>query len=374
MRICYISNNFEIHDYRFLCKLEENNYEVHAISLKKSKINNRFYLNGIKYYEYCSHRKLYQVRFNGLNPIWFVSAFKFVNTIINKVKPDIIHGGYASISGFISALTGFHPFLLMPWGSDILSDPKKNFIINKLVRYSVKKADLITCDAESVKEEIINRYHYSSNNIIVFPWGIDLKLFNPKNNKRPLDLIGWEDKITVVCTRQHKEIYGIKYLINAIPNIVKENKNIRFLFIGDGPLTDSFKAIINNNNLAEFVKFTGRIENTQIPFYLSNSNIYVSPSLSDGSSLSLLEAFACGLPAIVTNIRANREWVKEFENGLLVPTKNSRELSKAILKLARNKELCFKMKQTNLKLSKNKANWDLNFDALTNIYNLLLSS
>jgi len=368
MKICYVSNNFEIHDYRFLKKLVDNNYEVHAVSLRKDKIDRKYRISGIYYYEFCNHRKIYQKRFHGFNPFWFFSAIKFVKKIILESKPEILHGGYVTISGFICALADFHPFLLMPWGSDILINTPINFVKRKIVSYTINKADMITCDAESVKDEILKRNIYDAKKIEVFPWGIDLRIFNPDNNNYPKELIVWKNQIVVVCTRQHKKIYGIEYLIDAIPAAVEENKNLRFLFIGTGPLTDFYLNKIRRLNIADYVKFIGRMDNSILPLYLNNSDIYISLSLSDGSSLCLMEAIACGLPVIVTEIKANKEWITHNVNGKLIPVKSTADIVDTILELADDKKLCLSMKERNLQIASNRTDWDKNFSKLEIIY------
>ena len=372
MRICYVSNSFEIHDYRFLKKMAENNYDVHAVSLRKDEIDDKFKVEGIKYYEYCKS-KFYAKRLHGLNPLWYISAVRFLKTIIEEVKPDILHGGYASISGFVCALSGFHPFLLMPWGSDILFQPKKNPVINIIVTFSINHADMITCDADSVKNELIYRYNYNPNSIVVFPWGIDLNLFNPNNNKLPIELLDWQDKIIVICTRQHKKIYGIEYLINAIPLVIKKNKNVRFLFIGDGPLTKTYINKLKQLNVEKYAKFVGKVKNEDLPLYLNNSDIYISPSLSDGSSLSLMEALACELPVVVTDIAANHEWVRNNYNGIFCNKRDSEGIAQAIIKLTSDKNLRIKMKENSLNIARKSADWDINFSKLEKIYKQLLT-
>ena len=374
MKICYVSNNFEIHDYRFLQKMVENNYEVHAISLRKDRINDKFIIKGIQYYEFYKNRKIYQKRFHGLNLFWFLAAVRFLKIIIEEIKPDILHGGYASISGFICALTDFHPFLLMPWGSDILFEPKKNQVINILVSFSINHADMITCDAEEVKKEIMQNYHYDEEKIVVFPWGINLNIFNPDNNEMPTELLEWHDKIVAVCTRQHKKIYGIEYLINAIPLVIEQNNNVRFLFIGEGPLTKTYIKQLSRLNMGKYAKFAGKVKNEDLPFYLNNSDIYISSSLSDGSSLCLMEALACGLPVVVTNIAANYEWVRNNYNGIFCNKQDSDDISKSILKLASDENIHLEMGKHSLEVAENNANWDINFSKLEKIYNKLVKS
>lgn len=371
MKICYVSNNFEIHDYRFLKKMVEDNYEVHAVSLRKDKIDEKFKISGINYYEYYNKRKFYQKRFHGLNILWYKSAVEFLKEIVNDVKPDILHGGYTSISGFISALSGFHPFLLMPWGSDILFDPKKNLVINRIVTFSINHADMITCDAQTVKTRIINEYNYDASKIVVFPWGIDLKLFNPDNNKIPIELLEWQDKIVVICTRQMKKIYGIEYLIQAIPKLIDKDENVRFLFVGDGSLRRVYQERINDLGLNNYVKLVGFIPNNELPKYLNIADIYVSPSLSDGTSLCLLEAMACKLPVVVTEIDAIKEWIKDGYNGFTVPIKNSELLSKKIGYLIKNNSFRKKMGENNYKIASKKTDWNKNFMKLEKIYSQL---
>ena len=134
------------------------------------------------------------------------------------------------------------------------------------------------------------------------------------------------DNIIVVCTRKHEEIYAIEYIIEAIPLVIEENNNIRFIFIGEGPLTNKYLGIVKELGIESFTKFISWVSNEKLPMYLSNSDIYVSSSLSDGSSLCLLEALACGLPAVITDIKSNLEWIRNDYNGYLCQVKNSRIL------------------------------------------------
>ena len=201
---------------------------------------------------------------------------------------------------------------------------QKSFLINKLVTYTINHSDFITCDVMVVKERIIKQYCYNPDKIVMFPWGIDLQIFNPENNQVPVELFDWKDKIIVVCTRQHMNTYGITYLIDAIPIVLKKNNRVRFLFIGNGPLTKMYKDQIFRLNIGKYVKFIGKVNNELLPLYLNNSDIYVSPSLSDGSSLCLMEALGCAVPSVVSDIDANLEWIEDNFNGIVFKRQNSK--------------------------------------------------
>lgn len=372
MKICYVSNNLEVSDVKFLTKLVERGYDVHAVSTRKTEVKKEYKIDRVKYYELCKTQRFYEKRAHGLNLFWYVSAYRFLKRIIAEVKPDILHGGYASICGYICALTKFHPFLLMPWGSDILIEPQKLIATRKLVSYAVRNSDMITCDAESVKKVLVNKFNYDSSKIIVFPWGIDLDLFSPPKKTNIREELGWKQNILVICTRQHKKIYGIEYLVEAIPKIVANESSVRFLFVGEGPLTNIYTERIKNLVLEEYVKFAGFVPNELLPGYLNASDIYVSPSLSDGTSISLLEAMACGLPVVVTDVDANIEWIENGYNGLVCSKKNADGLAEKICNLIRNEKTRKKMGQHNYAIAKERADWGKNFSKLEEIYQELL--
>jgi len=374
LKVCYASNNLEENDIKFLTKMVEADFEVHAVSLRKTGIKKGFKVNGVYYYEFCRARRFYEKRLHGYNPLWYIAASKFLKRIIAARKPDVLHGGYASISGFICALSHFHPFLLMPWGSDILFDSQKSFAVNKLVSYTVRNSDMITCDAERVKNILVNKYNYDSTKIVVFPWGIDLNLFSNSENSSIRGKLGWQDEKIVICTRKHRKIYGIEYLIKAVPRIIREEPSAKFLFIGDGPLTNHYKRMVNNLGIAEYVKFIGYMKNDILPQFLNASDIYVSSSLSDGTSISLLEAMACGLPAVVTDVEAILEWIEDGYNGLVCQKQSSDSLAKNILILLKDYNLRKKFGKINRSIAEERADWRKNFSKLEKMYSLLVAN
>ena len=75
----------------------------------------------------------------------------------------------------------------MPWGSDMLLEPEASILKRQLISYAIKHSDMITCDAGSVKKQIVERFNYNRDKIVVFPWGIDLSLFTPSAESNILE-------------------------------------------------------------------------------------------------------------------------------------------------------------------------------------------
>jgi glycosyltransferase involved in cell wall biosynthesis len=290
--------------------------------------------------------------------------------LLSMIKPDIVHAGWVPTCGFTTALSNFHPFLLMPWGSDILLTPKRRWFYKKITQFTIKRADMITCDAETVKKEIVQLADYPQEKIVVFPWGIDLSLFKPDISLR-VNLrkrLGIEGKKVIIMNRSFKPVYGIEYFLKALPMVWEKVPDVYVLLIGSGPLENELRKIVKKLNLEPIVKFMGEVSNEEMPAYLNASDLFVSSSLSDGTSLSLLEAMACGLPVVVTDVPAIVEWVADGENGLVVPRKSVEELAEAIIHLLKNEDIAIEMGKKNLEIAKERADWNKNFRKLEEIY------
>ncbi len=379
MKIMYVSNQLDVYDRKFADKFVEYGYDICWITCNADK-------NKLNYF-----RQIYNEKFNFINirTVLDTNFFEKINTllkgkiinqikeffyvrelkkIINIVKPDILHGGWTMFEGYYCAKTNFHPFILMPWGTDILIYPFQSIKNFKRIRYAIKQADMITCDCEYQKEYVCKIGQYPEDKVITFPWGIDLDIFKPVKDDSIRKKLGCEDKIILICTRNFSEVYGHKYLFEAFFNLQNKYDDLRLLLIGDGELRNYFENLVDKENMADKCYFSGKVSQKEMNVFLNNSNIYVNLSLSDGVACSMLEAMAVGLSVITTDIPVNYEWIINGTNGFIVKRRNSKELEIALETLITNKELRKKMSEENIKIVKTKADWNKNFQKLNKIY------
>jgi glycosyltransferase involved in cell wall biosynthesis len=372
MRICYLSSALNIHDYRFLSALMERKYDVYLISYVAKKRYSEIPgiikdIKGLK----IIHRKFELTTGHGLFSPFVVLDFR---NLIKRIKPDIMHTGWIPRDGFLGALSGFHPVLLMPYGSDILIEPEKSLLRKTIIKYAIKKADMITCDCETVKNKIIQMTGFEEDKIVIFPWGIELDKFypDPKKSVRIREKLEWIDNKILIMNRTFLPVYGIQYFIESLPEILSHEPTTRVILIGSGILENQIRSLVSELRLGNVIKFIGQIPIEEMPHYLNAADVYVSTSLSDGTSLSLLEAMACSLPVLVTEIPSNKEWVIDGQNGFLVPPKNPGEVSKRVLTLLKKSNLSEEMGKRNLAIAKDKADWVKNVDKLEAIYRSLV--
>ncbi|HUS51483.1 MAG TPA: glycosyltransferase family 4 protein [Candidatus Paceibacterota bacterium] len=335
LKICFFGNAASIHTIKWVSYFSKRGHEVHLISYEppqNPEINNlNLYLIGKKL-----PIKLWRINTLVNLPLAFIQAKR----IIKKINPDIVNAHYVTSYGHLAALVGFHPLVITAWGSDILITPKESSIARLVVKYVLKRADLITCDAEHMKKAIID-WGANPLKIKIIYFGVDTQKFSPGEGenelKRELGVSGFK---TVISLRSLEPVYNIESLIKAVPFVLKEAPTTKFIIVGKGTYEKELKALVSEMKLENDVKFLGFILNEELPRYLRAADIYVSTSLSDGGiAASTAEAMSCGLPVIITDFGENRNWVNDRINGLIIPAKSPKILAKKIILLLKNKEL-----------------------------------
>jgi glycosyltransferase involved in cell wall biosynthesis len=118
----------------------------------------------------------------------------------------------------------------------------------------------------------------------------------------------------------------------------------------------------------EQVSFAGQVGQKELPRFYRMADLYISPSHVDGSSVSLMEALACGLPCLVSDIPANKEWVREDENGWLFPDSDAAALAGKILAAIDKRNSLPEIGINARRTAEQKADWPKNVAKLLTAY------
>jgi glycosyltransferase involved in cell wall biosynthesis len=222
--------------------------------------------------------------------------------IIRKIQPDILHAHYIFGYGDFAAFANYHPFIVSVWGTDISAEPQKSLFKKFLVKYALKKADIIHVWDEHSKRRL-EELNVNSDKTIIKPWSIDLNFFNPNNYSNELRKKLGIEKYMVICTRQWSDKYNIERLILAIPNVIKNLSGVTFVFIGGGPLEEKIKKFSKDLGIMDNIKFVGKVPYKEMPTYISSADLLVdtrSPKVAGGGiGIANLEAMASGVPILL---------------------------------------------------------------------------
>jgi glycosyltransferase involved in cell wall biosynthesis len=143
--------------------------------------------------------------------------------------------------------------------------------------------------------------------------------------------------------------------------VVQQNPNVDLLLIGGGSQGQAIRQILQRGGALDRVTMPGQVTQKELPRFYNMADLYISPSHVDGSSVSLMEALACGIPCLVSDIPANKEWGEEGVNGWLFPDGNADALAAKILAAIAQREKLPAMGESARRSAEMRADWKKNF-------------
>jgi len=240
----------------------------------------------------------------------YFRAIRTYQTILEEEKPDIIHIQQISTYSFLllRALkrTKLHILVVLTtWGSDILVLPKRGWIFKKMVQYVLNHCDAYTTDAHFVAEKMQELARKPLHTCIA-NFGINI-----------VDIPQKKEKI-IYSNRLHEPLYRIDKIISAFHFFVSQHPDWKLVIGATGSETESLKEMVRHLHLDEWITFIGWVDPVRNSTMYAKSTIWISLPKSDATSISLLEAMSFGCLPIVIDLPANREWIKDGENGIIV--------------------------------------------------------
>ncbi|HYX69229.1 MAG TPA: glycosyltransferase, partial [Terriglobales bacterium] len=298
-----------------------------------------------------------------------------LKTRLAEIRPDLVHAGPVPTCGYLAALSGFRPLLLQSWGSDVLLDADRDAASQQATRFALEHADALFCDCDAVRLKAQKLGGPSGDRVVQFPWGVELQRFRPGQAPPLRAVLGWQDAFVVLSTRSWEQIYGVDVLLEAFALAVRREPRMRLLLAGNGSLAAQVEAKIAERGLAKMVHRPGNLDHDRLPDYFRASDLFVSCSYSDGSSVSLLEAMATALPVLVTDAPGNREWIVAGENGWLGQPGNAESFAAGLLRAVQaSPGERGAMGSANRRIAESRADWQRNFPRLLEIYSRLVAA
>lgn len=358
-KLLLLADGSSTHISKWALSLASKGFEIGIFSLRKDKFG--WYKN-VKNISY-----LYEGSKNNPSTIDIIKAAPRLKKIISDFKPDIIHAHYASSYGLLGALTGFHPFIVSVWGSDIFDFPNRSLLNKLILKYNLRKADMIMSTSHNMAIETAK---YTAKKIQVTPFGIELDVFKPRNVERPFD----KDDIVIGTIKVLDRIYGVQYLVESFSILVERYPQmpLKLFIVGSGPMENELREMCTVSGLQTRVRFTGWVDYVNIPLYHNMLDIFVALSESESFGVAVLEASASGNPVVVSNVGGLAEVVENGSTGLIVPAKNAKAAANAIEKLITDKELAQKLGSNGRNRVEKLFDWRVNLEHIIHLYYSLL--
>jgi len=361
MKILLLSDTFSEHTEKWAIGLADKGFKIGIFSFNKAG------------YEWYNHKNITvffepEKKINAENNLTKLAYLKYVGIlkkIIKHFKPDVLHAHYATSYGLVGALSGFHPFVISAWGTDVMKFPQKNFIAKSILKYNFKSADLICATSKTIKDYIVP---VTKKTVNIIPFGVDINKFKPQ----PVISLFEKDSLVIGSVKPLESLYNCDILIKSFAVLEKKYSYLKLLIVGDGSEKKNLGQLVTDLNISDKVVFMGRVPFAQISNYFNMIDILANLSEYESFGVSVIEAMACQKPVVVTDTGGLKDLVQDESVGLKVPVGDVEATSGALERLVLNKEMCKTMgENARLQVLKH-YNWDSNLEEMITLYKSII--
>lgn len=213
------------------------------------------------------------------------------------------------------------------------------YIDSFLKRQALINAHRIASFSHFTSSKILQQSkHLQSKKIFHLPPTVDQLQFYPMNEK-PISLVrkyNLEQNrlILTVARLAPSEVYkGYDVVIKALPKIIKEVPNVKYLLVGKGEDIPRTRKILTEVGVTEYVILAGFVPNRELLYYYNLADVFVMPSKKEGFGIVFLEALACGKPVIAGNKDGSRDALLDGELGILIDPDDIYQVADAIIRV-----------------------------------------
>lgn len=361
-KVLFLSDGSSIHTKRWVNSIVERGVTIRLFSLKP--VNTADYPD----HDFTFTAFDLQKRAGCLSKLNYLKVLPELKKVIREFKPDIMHAHFATSYGLLGALSGFHPFILSVWGSDVFDFPKKSSLHRKILEYNLKKADKILSTSLVMAEET---KIYTDKEIEVTPFGIDTVKFAPEKADRAALTPFTEEDIVIGTIKLLEEKYGINHLIEAFSIVSRKHPELplKLLIVGDGSERKNLESLSEKLEIKDKVYFAGMADYSKVPYFNNVLDVYAALSNYESFGVAIIEAQSCGKPVVVSNVGGLPEVVEDGKTGFVVEKKNAAAAAEKLEKLVLDADLRERMGSAGRERVLRLYDWNENVTQMMEIYN-----
>lgn len=247
-------------------------------------------------------------------------ALPALRRALREFAPDLVDAHFVPNYGLLGALAGRHPLAVVAWGSDLLVSGPRDALQRARARFVLGRADAVIADSGNLAAAAVTLGAPPAR-VHAIPWGVDRTRFRPAAAREPG---------LIASTRMHEPIYDLATVVEGAAAALARHPGARIVFAGYGSGTAALEAHAARRLPAGRWSLVGRLEPDAMASLMGRAELFVSASLSDSTSVSLLEAMAAGAVPVVSDLEGNREWVGEGEGARLFAPGDAAGLAAAL--------------------------------------------
>jgi L-malate glycosyltransferase len=253
------------------------------------------------------------------------------------VRPDVLHAHFLTRYGIAARLSGFHPYVITVWGSDLFVVLPASRLLRIRGRLALRGADLVTAGSGHLVEAAIAAGARPERTRFVH-FGVDTARFSPGPYPAALAArLGVNGRRVVLSNRTIAPIYRQAAVLRAVAGLPTDVVVVMTRHAAVQDEVVAIERLAHELGVAERVRIVDEIADDEMPDLYRLADVVVSVPASDGGPITIVEALAVGRPIVATDLTSVREWLADLDPGSLVPVDDVEATAGAIWRaLTRN--------------------------------------
>ncbi len=293
------------------------------------------------------------------DPLYTFSLTAKIVEVAEQYKLDIVHAHYSiphSLCVYLAGEISTHkyPSVTTIHGTDatIVGQNKPLYPLNQ---FSINKSTCVTTVSHFQSQYISSHFDISKNIDVIYNF-IDTQIFSPqkRSSKRRAELADNEEKILLHASN-FRALKNTKTVIDVFAQVVKQVK-AKLVLVGSGPELEENKEYCQQKGITDSVLFLGDVKH--IETVIPSADCVILPSYHESFGMVLLEAMACGVPTVSSNIEGIPEVVKEDETGYMMAPDDSDAMANAVVRIFSDESLQARLGHAGRQRAINQFSWD----------------
>ena len=327
MRLVYIANANSIHTRRWLDPFIQCGDDVHLLSYMRVE------------QPWKGVRLIDLTRLPGPPKGKLYNWARWLRGYLRQIRPDILHAHQVTIAGWLGALTGFHPYVISAWGSDLLLAPDQSRRERWKIKFALRRCDGLTTPS-SLMYSAAQRLGMSEQRLHLIPWGVETDIFSPSPQDQMATRlefgIGQKEQV-IFCPRGVRPVYNHDILIRAVAALPQHINRPTICFLDFNSAADykaELQQIIESNGVTSSVRWLPPQANAEAMARLYRmADAVVSIPSSEGYGFSVFEALACGAPTLITDLPIFQDDLEDEKHVLKTPVRDVSATANALQRL-----------------------------------------